>query len=75
MALGPSKITRAQIDQYLRLYPAVVAKAYDNKIKKVAKREEAKSRDQWRYEELPKDLKGGKSMSLSQLERLVDWKM
>lgn len=75
MAVEAANVTRLQVEHCLRIYPDVVARAYDARIKDVKKREDAKARDRWRYDELPKELKGGKAMSLPQLEKLVQWKM
>lgn len=75
MAITSSTITRPQLEQCLKLYPKLVEKVYDSRIKDGKKCSEAKARDEWRYVELPKELSGSKAMSLAQLERLVQWKM
>jgi hypothetical protein len=75
MALTASKITKVQLESCCALYQTVVQKAYEARIKNVDKRKEAFTRDRWRYDELPKEVEGGKGLTLAQLERLVQWKM
>ena len=80
-SITPATITIAQIKHCLSLYPKVIEKHYKSKIKDHKKVPEALARDKWRYDELspslrPQDDNGtGTSMSLEQLERLVQWKM
>ena len=79
--ITPATITIAQIKHCLSLYPKVIEKHYKSKIKDQKKVPEALARDKWRYDELPPSLvpqndRGhGTSMSLEQLEKLVQWKM
>jgi hypothetical protein len=75
MAITAANVTRAQLEHCLLLYPDVIDKVYDSRIKDSKKCTEAKVRDKWRYEELPDALRGAKGMSLAQLQRLVQWKM
>ena len=81
LTITPHTITIPQIKHCLSLYPKVVEKHYNAKIKDPKKASEALKRDTWRYEELPASLVGqdekeqGIGMTLDQLERLVQWKM
>ena len=75
MAVAAASITKTQLEQCLKTYSQAISQAYDSRIKDPRKREEAKARDQWRYVTLPKEVHGGKGMTLPQLERLVQWKM
>ena len=75
MAASASEITKAQLEHCVSLYPDVARKAYGVRNKDSKKGDEAIKRDKWRYEELPVEIQGGKALSLSQLERIVQWKM
>ena len=60
----------------LFLYNQVIEAVYRARIKETKRLEEALEDDQWRYHELPMTLSvGGESITKSQLERLVRWKM
>lgn len=86
---APSSITPSSFKIILELYPSILGKVYDAKLKDGKKRSEAIERDKWRFEELPanvaaarsqksdkaiRDIKG-QGLSKEAVERLVQWKM
>lgn len=76
---APSAITSTAVQTALELYPSLVVKAYQSKIKDPKKLKAALERETWRFEELPSEFVDQKAqnggLSKDQVERLVQWKM
>jgi hypothetical protein len=86
---SPFKITSSAFSHALGLYPQIIGKVYQGKLKDTKKVQEALTRDIWRYEELPATvaaMRQGKAsekngdiedggLSKLAVERLVQWKM
>ena len=75
MATSATNITPEKLEQAIQLYPKVVQKTYERRIKTEKKQVEAGQRDEWRYDKLPNEVDQSVGMTLEQLERLVQWKM
>ena len=80
----PTTITRAQFAHLHSLYPTVVRRVYEAKIKDAKKLAQAIDDDAWRYGGLVKLVHGrrgkddgaaGGWLEKVELERLVRWKM
>ncbi|KAJ9638717.1 hypothetical protein H2204_004193 [Knufia peltigerae] len=76
---APSAITSTAVQTALEIYPSLVVKAYQSKIKDPKKLKAALERETWRFEELPSEFVDQKAqnggLSKDQVERLVQWKI
>ena len=81
---SPTSIVHAQFAHLRSLYPIIVKRVYEGKIKDSKKLSQALEDDAWRYEGLVKVLEGrrkskdgeaGGWIEKAELERLVRWKM
>jgi hypothetical protein len=80
---SPTSITHPQFIHLVSLYPSVVKRVYEAKIKDAKKLAQVFEDDAWRYEGLVKLVKGrrgkddyaGGWLEKAELERLVRWKM
>lgn len=70
-----SSITAEELKLAIQLYPKVIQRSYERRIKTEKKQVEAVQRDEWRYEKLPNEVDRDGGMTIEQLERLVQWKM
>lgn len=79
----PTEITPAQFAHLLSLYPSIVKRVYEGKIKDSNKLAQALDDDAWRYDGLVKVVAERRSKGDSiggwlekpELEKLVRWKM
>jgi hypothetical protein len=80
---SPTSITHAQFTHLHSLYPTVVKRVYEAKLKDAKKLAQALEDEVWRYEGLVKlvearrgkDDSAGGWLEKAELERLVRWKM
>jgi len=72
--LDPASINQAVAEKCLALYGALRDSVYRASRPKLDLKDIVED-DTWRYEELPRALESGESLSKAQLARLVRWKM
>jgi len=74
----PDTITEEVVSRCLLIYKQILEAVYATKLKDTKRRAKALEDDDWRYEQLPRSIKGRgplHGLDKNELERLVQWKM